>query len=163
MADGIKSTFNKGVTALNVKTTALLETAKLKTHIGTLNSEIDRLTVDLGRAVYQAWLAGAPAETEPLCESIREKQLEIEELQQKMKEIEQEGKRILGAKEAKNPAAPSVLPPPVPPVPPVSAVPPVPPVPPAAPAPVSFQCPACGALYSSAINFCTRCGSKMQG
>lgn len=151
MADGFKSTLNKGVTALNVKTTALLETAKLKTHIGTLNGEINRLTVDLGKTVYQGWLMQEPSpDAEPLCESIREKQREIEELQQKIKDVEQESKRIFGSQAAEAPP-PTPMPPPVAPV----------PLPPATPA--VYSCPGCGARYGAPVNFCTKCGAKMNG
>lgn len=141
MADGFKSTLNKGVTALNVKTSSMLETAKLKTHINTLGADIDRLTTALGNAVYQSWLSGKEsAEVSPLCESIREKQLEIEGLRQKIKDVEQESKKIFGSKSMGNPGD-------------------LPPQPPA-PAP-AYICPNCGTSYGAPINFCTKCGAKM--
>lgn len=94
----IKESFSKGLTALNVKTNNFMEENKCKTYISTLESEIADLKLRIGDVVYAKWVNGEDdrAETEPMLNSIKEKYQEIEGQKEKIKQLEEQEKQILG-------------------------------------------------------------------
>ena len=132
--DKLKNIFNKSVTSINVKTSEMLETAKLNTYIGTLQNEIQNAKYTLGDKAYALWSEGhlSSEEVQSECVDIRQKEAEIEQTRQKITELEEQSRRILGEKNSL--AAKSV--------------------------PV-YQCPHCGAMFNKPANFCKKCGGKM--
>ena len=94
----IKESFSKGLTALNVKTNNFMEENKCKTYISTLESEIAELKSRIGDAVYAKWIKGEDdrAEIEPMLKSIQEKYHEIEGQKEKIKQLEEQERQILG-------------------------------------------------------------------
>ena len=82
MADAFekfKSSINRGVTAINVKTNASLEKAKIKTQIETIQNEVQGMMGAVGEAVFLMWQRG-DAEYSKLnnhLEVIRKKKAEI--------------------------------------------------------------------------------------
>ena len=55
---GLKETFSKGITTINVKTNNFMESTTIKTHINTLESECKALYEQIGATVYQQWTGG---------------------------------------------------------------------------------------------------------
>jgi len=94
----IKESFSKGLTALNVKTNNFMEENKCKTYISTLEGEISDLKLRIGDVVYSKWVAGEDekAEIEPLLQSIQGKYQEIETQKEKIKQLEEQERQILG-------------------------------------------------------------------
>jgi Predicted nucleic acid-binding protein, consists of a PIN domain and a Zn-ribbon module len=139
--DKFKSVFNRGVTSINVKTSTMIETAKIKTYIGTLQESIKETKAALGDKAYRLWEQGglSPEDIQPECMLIRQKEIEIRESQQKIVDLEEQSRQILGVKTSS----------------PASTV--------QTPQHPVFRCPHCGAEFSSPANFCKKCGGKMQG
>ena len=136
MAD-IKSTFSKGLTMLNMKTSSFLELNKIKTYINTLNAEIATLKSDIGELVFQAWLSGQ----EPLGEEtikklnlVQEELALIAEQEEAAAKIASMEKQILGEQEKSQEPEQSE--------------------------PVRI-CSNCGQVYEQPVKFCTKCGNRM--
>ena len=51
-----KSSVNRGITTISVKTSSTLEKTKIKTHIETLERDINKLFHNLGEAAYEKWV-----------------------------------------------------------------------------------------------------------
>nr|WP_288827891.1 hypothetical protein [uncultured Clostridium sp.] len=147
MAD-LKSTFSKGLTVLNVKTTNFLELNKIKTYIATLKSETAILMSEIGEIVYQDWTQGEIA-----MEHIQEKLIEIAEKKAMIKqqeaeldELERKERQILGGQNNGQNAGPASS--------------------------VDGQrvpgteavviCPNCSERYGIAVNYCRKCGTKLK-
>ncbi len=142
MFQKFKSSINRGVTVVNVKASSSLEKGKIKTHIDTLTAEIERMTAAAGQQAYEIWAADSTdfsALYEQFAE-IRQKNDEIAQLQQELAAIDKRDNQILGT-----PAQAELT----------AEMPPE-------PQPV-LTCPNCGASYKTAVNFCRKCGTKMQG
>jgi len=132
--DKLKSSIKKGVTTINVKTSAMLEKAKIKTHINTLTTEIGELKGLIGDKAYSLWKDNNFT-TESVIElltSIDQKEMEILDLQQNIIALEQSNKQILGSKDNKNITKGE-----------------------------EFICPSCKTTYESPKKFCRSCGAKM--
>ncbi|MDD6069696.1 MAG: hypothetical protein PUC12_02635 [Clostridiales bacterium] len=131
----VKSGINKGITAVSLKTNSSLEKAKINTHMESLKAEIERLEQDIGHKAYILWEAGnfecSKIEEELLI--IKKKQEKIDELNVKMEDIEKYEKEILGQLENTNHAH----------------------------RPENFFCPQCGYGYGKKVNFCIKCGCKL--
>lgn len=133
-----KSSLNRGVTAISLKTSSSLEKAKIKTHIESIRSEIDKMTVAVGEAVYSLWEKGETDLT-PLNEQlalIKQKKEEIVQLEEECAAIDERDNQILGA------SAPSGA---------------------AAAAAEGATCPSCGTPYPPMAKFCRKCGYKLEG
>lgn len=130
--DKLKSSLNRGITAISVKTSSSLEKSKLKTDIDSLKAEIQKLYCQIGETAYGKWLSADPdcSALEQLFEEVRSRQKTISELSETLNSIDERDSQILGAKTEK-PAAPAVT------------------------------CPGCGASYDSPVKFCRSCGCKM--
>lgn len=126
-----KSTLNRGITTINVKTSSSLEKTKIRTHIESLNAEIQRTFFEIGEQTYAAWEQGTEGDFTEQLSAIREKKEEIERLTQQLTEIDRQNDVILG-KAARNQAQ-------------------------------ELVCPSCGAVYDEPVNFCRKCGSRLQG
>lgn len=132
---GIKETFSKGLTTLNVKTNNFMEGTTIKTHINTLESECSELCRQIGENVFGQWMKGdvSIGAAEPLLQSMKEKQAEIAGERAKLEELQRMEENILGKK---NPA----------------------------PAPAGGEqifCSQCGGVNSSIYKFCCKCGAPL--
>ena len=157
MAD-LKSTFSKGLTVLNVKTANFLEVNKIKTYIATLNTEIAALKAEIGEIVYQDWTKEhvTLAHIEKQLNDIAEKEATIKKQQTELDELELKEKQILGNQNPVQTSGGAVS----------GAAAPGTAAPGAAgfyptPSDGSIICPNCGQKYEHAINFCRKCGTKL--
>lgn len=129
----IKSSLNRSVTAISLKTTSSLEKAKIKTHMDSIQGMIDRMIVAAGETAYSLWEQGA-TDYAPLYQQlavIKQKKEEIKALQTEYAAIDERDKQILGT-EAAAPAE----------------------------QPVVVVCPGCGLRYAGPVKFCRQCGYK---
>ncbi len=134
----LKSSLDRGITTINVKTSASLEKAKVNTHIDSLREEIRKLTYSVGETTYAMWASGEidPAKLENILVAIRDKESEIAALNQELADIDERAQKIFGSEE------------------------PVPTAPAAAPA-GQIICPNCGTIYETAVRFCRKCGQQL--
>ena len=51
----LKSSFNRGITTISVKTSSSLEKSKIKTHIESLTRDIERDIQQIGETAYKIW------------------------------------------------------------------------------------------------------------
>ena len=132
--DKLKSSLNRGITTISVKTSSSLEKTKLKTHMESLGNEIQKLYYEIGEAAYRKWANGDTdyGTLEQMLRQIQSKQQTISELTAELNSIDERDSQILGTKTEK------------------------------APEPQSCVCSACGARYETPVKFCRNCGSKMQ-
>lgn len=133
----LKSSLNRGVTTISIKTSSSLEKAKIKTHIESIRSEIERMTLHAGGSAYEIWASGgtdyAPLEEE--FAQIKSKKEEIAQLEQEYAAIDERDNQILGSIHADPAAAPE----------PAGGI----------------ICPNCGASYAKPARFCRKCGYKL--
>lgn len=95
---GIKDTFTKGMVAINLKTSNMMEEGKLKTLISTQQQEIDKLKFTMGDLVAQNW------ESEDFSkemfvqymDKIKEKLVAIEDAKEQIKALSYQESQILG-------------------------------------------------------------------
>lgn len=136
-----KTSFNRGVTAISLKTSSSLEKVKIKTHIDSITAEIDRLVSNVGTMAYSIWDSGETdfSVLNEQFSAIKQKREEIERLQAEYTAIDERDSQILGTSSAESPA-------------------------PAAPAEQIPQllCPNCGSSSSPSARFCRKCGQKLQ-
>lgn len=131
--DKFKSSLNRGITTINVKASSFSEKTKIKTHIDTLNSEIQKLYSEIGQAAFTKWQNHDEDNTAlvNLYEQIQAKQDTIVELNNQLSAIDARDNQILGTKTEKPASAPAIV------------------------------CPSCGAGYDAPVKFCRSCGFKM--
>lgn len=135
----IKSSLNRGVTTISLKTSSSLEKAKIKTHIDSLTTEVERTLNAAGAAAYEIWESGS-IDFSPLNEqfaAVQQKRQEIAQLQQEYDGIDARDSQILG-----------------------NMAPPAPAPAPAEPA-GSVTCPNCGSVYAAPVRFCRKCGQRL--
>lgn len=136
MADAfqkLKSSVNRGITTINVKTSSSLEKTKIRTHIDSLEAEIQKLLLSAGETAYSLWDGGGDDNTAltAIYETIRRKRGEVAELKTQLDSIDARDSQILGTMKQSETPAPATV------------------------------CPACGAVYEAPVNFCKKCGQKM--
>lgn len=130
-----KSSINRGITTINVKTSSSLEKTKIKTHIESLRSEIEKLIHSIGERAYAAWETQQSDEgLAELYGLVKQKKDEIERLSVELASIDERDKQILGT--MKQEAVPG--------------------------ADGKITCPECGSQYDSPAKFCRKCGHKLQ-
>lgn len=137
----IKSSVNRGITTISVKTSSSIEKTKIKTHIDSLEKEIEKLYANVGEAIYCEWTKGEPNYTafNDHFELIKQKKAEIENLKVELASIDERDNQILGtAGETKVEPKPE------------------------ASVPNGIVCPKCGAQYANPVRFCGKCGNKME-
>lgn len=138
MAEGQwKQGFAKKVTEINMKTSSFLELQKIKTYIGTLESEIFSLQSEIGSQVYTMWKNEGInlSEVEDLLTQIDSRKQLLQEQNRLTEEIKERDNAVLGTRVG------------------------------TAAQTVSGQgcvCPNCGEVYAVSINFCKKCGTKMK-
>lgn len=140
MADALekfKSSINRGVAAVSVKTSASLEKAKIKAQIDTLNSDVQKMMPAVGEAFYLMWQRGDTdfSRLYEHLEVIRQKKEEIAALNAEYAAVDQRNNQALNTAEST----------------PISAA-----------AMVSGSvCPNCGTAYAEGARFCRKCGNKL--
>ena len=132
-----KTSFNRGVTAISLKTSSSLEKVKIKSRIDSIKTEVERLVSNVGEAAYSIWNSGETdfSALNEQFSAIKQKREEIEQLQAEYASIDERDDQILGASSAESPAPAEQVP--------------------------GTVCPSCGASYSSPARFCRKCGQKL--
>ncbi len=131
--DKFKSSLNRGITTINVKASSFSEKTKIKTHIDTLNADIQKLYTEIGQTAFNKWQNSDPDNSIllSLFEQIQAKQNNIVTLNNELNAIDERDNQILGVKPEQPVAAPAII------------------------------CPSCGAGYDVPVKFCRSCGFKM--
>ncbi len=93
---GFMDSINKGLTTLNVKTSNLMESSKLKTTISTRESEIVSLKSFIGETVYLNRANFSMDMVSEQISQIESKYSEIEDLKAQIAQLEEKEKEILG-------------------------------------------------------------------
>lgn len=138
-----KSTFNRGVTTISVKTSSSLEKVKIKTHIESIDKEIEQLLLEIGKTAYELW-ENSNVDFSVIaeqCSIIKEKKETIVQLNEKYNSIDERDGQILGTsmneeiKEEKEfvPVLDD-----------------------------SITCPNCGSVYIQSVRFCKKCGQQLK-
>lgn len=151
-----KSSVNRGITTISVKTSSSLEKTKIKTHIDSLTKDIEKCTYHIGEQAYAIWGQGKTdySELNSLFETIKQKQQEIEELTESLSSIDERDSQILGnvkteyqAEQQEQPAMQTAAP--------AQQE--------AAPAAnKGVFCSQCGTFYETPVKFCRQCGNQIQ-
>ncbi len=97
-ASKLKTSFTRGITAINVRTASSLEKSKLRTHIDSLETEIEKEYHAIGELAYRLWLK---TETDQagllqLLEDVKAKYATIAELNAQLDSIDERDNEILG-------------------------------------------------------------------
>lgn len=132
-----KSSFNRGITTISVKASSSLEKSKIKTHIESLESEIQKMIFSIGEQAYAKW-ENKDSDFSSLNETFEQidrKKQEIESLTAELNSIDERDSQILG--NAKNEDGTRTD----------SSV---------------CVCPNCGMRYDEPVRFCRSCGFKLQ-
>ena len=137
-----KSSLNRGVTAISIKTSSSLEKAKIRTHIESIKLEIDRLIVTIGELAYEIWEKGESdfSSLNEQFDLIKQKKEEILQLENEYESIDERDNQILGASNTDKPSAPQTMPEEA----------------------AGIVCPNCGTAYANPVRFCRRCGYKIE-
>ncbi len=130
---GIKNSFSKGLTTLNVKTSNFMEENKLKTSIATQEEEITKMKLALGDTVYKNWERGVLTMEvlQGQLEAIQKKYQMIVETRKQIEELSQKEKQILGGDAADISSSGKIF------------------------------CDNCGAEVNAGSRFCKKCGNKI--
>lgn len=131
-----KSSVNRGIATISVKTSSTLEKSKIKTHIESLNREIEKDLTLIGDAAYKIWSSG---ETDfsglfARFEIIKNKYKEVEDLTVQLSAIDERDNQILGNNVVEE--AEESIP--------------------------KYICTKCGTQYEAPVKFCRKCGNKME-
>lgn len=131
---GIKETFSKGLTTINVKTNNFMEETKIKTHIGTLETECRTLYTKAGEMLFQQWKSGniVMDDFQGILAEVDQKLQQIETEKENIQNLKKIESDILGAKPQPVPNAVSQI-----------------------------FCAQCGATNNSNYKFCCKCGSLL--
>lgn len=137
----LKSSINRGMTAINVNTSASMEKARIKTQIETIENEVQRMIGAIGEAMYLMYAKGDHdyAKLDDHLAVIKQKKDEIEALKAEIDAVDERKSQILGSNAQENlevPAAPVAM--------------------------VNQQCPGCGTPFQEGAKFCRKCGTKLQ-
>ena len=95
---GLKDSFTKSITTINVKTNNFMEQSKCKTYISTLEDEIQKLKLQAGTIAYEKWKNGEDIKeaAEGLFQTISQKYDEIRAQEEKIQKLYEEEQQILG-------------------------------------------------------------------
>ncbi len=130
----LKQGFSKQITKLNMKTSSFLEETKVKTYIGTLQSEIQELKVQAGELGYDAYVNGqdVSAQLKEIYDGITIRYQTIRQQEELLQQQAMRNKQVLGGMQAQAAAEAAIF------------------------------CPNCGERYATAVKFCRKCGTKLQ-
>lgn len=138
---GIKESFSKGFTTINMKTSSFIEENKLKTTISTRESEIAQLREQLADTVYENKDNFSMDMVRDIITAIDEKYAAIEVAKQEIAGLAEKEREVLGT------------PAPAPAQTPVAA--------PKAETDSKIFCSQCGAPNPVGHKFCEKCGNKL--
>ena len=130
---------SRAITKFSVKTSSSLEKSKIKMHIESLTTDMQKMLMDVGEEVYSLWLNGESSNQSLVekLEAVKQRKAEIEQLSTELASIDDRDNEILGTKvEAEQ--KPEVV------------------------IPIKPCCPNCGAEYTPTAKFCRKCGHKLQ-
>lgn len=135
MAGSLKNALDRGIASVTVKSSTFLETSKYSNQIHIAEDSIAKLKSSLGAMLYDAWKSGQPLNDliNNTFQEITNYEEQIAQLNQKIEDIKNESRQVLG----KAPVA-------------------------AAPAGTVQYCASCGAENKLTAKFCYKCGDKMQ-
>lgn len=134
LLDTMKSTINKGITTVTVKTSSSVEKAKLNNQISSVSKDMERLKREIGNKVFVLWETDSfdINKVEEELNSIKEKKFKINKLQEQLEELNAQANTMFGTNGKETPQ--------------VS---------------MACVCSNCGNQYEQRINFCVKCGTKM--
>lgn len=140
MLERLKSTLDKSIAAVSVKSEVLVENSKIKAQIQNLDRERAALVNKLGVAMYEMWGTNSFSREvfQQMCEAIRACEDGIAEQNRRLEQIKREEQQILGT--AQTPRAPAP--------------------PQGAPMGGGVVC-ACGVTNTPDARFCVGCGTKL--
>ena len=128
----IKNTVNRGITTISIKTSSSLEKSKIKTHIDTLEKEVQKLLLTTGENAYSIWIDN-DTDYHSLTDKfvvIKQKKAEIEQLRLELDSIDERDNQILGKNTEYAREDDPII------------------------------CPECGSKYIVTVKFCRKCGYK---
>ncbi len=131
----LKSTVNRGITTISVKTSSSLEKSKIKTHIESLGKEIESRLLNVGTSAYKLWEKDTKdySSLNNQFVFIKQKYDEIEALKCELAAIDERDNQILGNNIDEIPTDGTQ----------------------------QIICTQCGTQYETAVKFCRKCGNKM--
>ena len=138
-----KSTINRGVTTISVKTSSSLEKVKIKTHIESINKEIDHLMQEIGKKAYGIWEnnSGDFSVLEELFSIIKQKKEEITQLVGEYESIDDRDGQILGTSITETTKVADEI---------------------VTTEDETITCPQCGMVYIQSVRFCKKCGQQLK-
>ena len=130
----IKTSVNRGITTISVKTSSSLEKSKIKTHIDSLEKEIQKSLYSVGEEVYGIWESGTTDYQKIVDKltAVKQKKAEIEQLTLELNSIDDRDDQILGKNQEEEQSAAGTV------------------------------CPNCGSRYDVPVKFCRKCGNNLQ-
>lgn len=139
MLEKIKSTFDRGLATVSVKSESMVEISRIKAQIQGLQKQQTTMISRLGEEMYAMWKSNEMDRErfEQLCGEISGVEKTVEELNRRIEQVRTEEQQLLGTSAPAAGAAPA-----------------------AAPAQGLF-CPACGTKNQPGARFCVNCGGKL--
>lgn len=134
----LQNAVTRATAAIGIKTAVFVGSAKIKTQIATVKDDIETLMLNLGNTVFQYWENGEESQylIEQECNIIKKKYEIIEELNAEIEKLEREEKEVMGSKAPQGARQ--------------------------AENKISFVCPNCNTTFDKPVNFCRKCGTKME-
>lgn len=92
----MKSSLNRGMTAISQKTSSSLEKVKIKSNIDSLNAEIEKMMNAVGKAAYAVWESGSSDydSMAGLFSAVKQKKDEVVSLQSEYDSIDEKNSQI---------------------------------------------------------------------
>lgn len=138
-----KTSFNRGVATISVKTSSSLEKVKIKTHIESIEKEIEHLLSEIGENAYEIWEKNDMnySVLAEKCSFVKQKKDEIIQLNEAYNSIDERDGQILGtsSNEENHEVKEEVT---------ITND--------------SITCPNCGSTYIQSVKFCKKCGQKLK-
>ena len=136
MLERLKSTFDKGVTAVSVKSESIVESSRVRMGIATAQKKMEDAIHALGETFYRDWSANAlnMDALQAECERIRAIGEEIENLKLRLEQIKAEEEKFLGAQKKPAPAESGNF----------------------------VFCSKCGKRLDASARFCDECGAQIK-
>lgn len=135
MLERLKSSIDKGVAAVSVKSESLVESSRVRTAMSNTQKNMEEAIHQLGFSFYNSWVS-ADLDVDRLkaeCERIKGMADEIERLKARLEQIKEEESQILGAQKKVAPE----------------------------PGKANF-CTGCGKKLEPGVRFCNECGTAVQ-
>jgi hypothetical protein len=138
----IKSSINRGVTTISIKTSSSLKKVKIRTHIDTISTKIQRLIYGAGEVAYEVWESGSSdfSVLDEKFSAIKQMKSEIARLEIEYESIDKRDNKVLGTPSADVTTASDPV---------VAQV-------------EDLTCSNCGLNYTTPAKFCKKCGNKLQ-